>query len=256
MQKNSYFRNVLRRQNMAKMLVFNFFLGLASYPRLLIEVFTRKNFGQRYFSFATVLTVLAILSAIPAISNGLISLFGRHSYHQASFWSKYATWYLFTGAFALFAFFRSREIKRNPSVFDFGKFSLYAGDINPNFYKIQLFGKKAGIREIETLYEPATFFILGLILNYLGQNVGMLLMVSSVAYSISYMAAYQSGDNFVMDHIDEVIMNEELENAFVNDLPGEKTRGVRFHMDKPASKNMRSKLSETFIENDEPTFAL
>jgi hypothetical protein len=50
-----------------------------------------------------------------------------------------------------------------------------------------------------------------------------------------------------------MIANEEMGNAFVEDLDGDKTRGVRFHMDKPRSKAKREQLVPYFFEsNDEP----
>ncbi len=256
MQKNLYFRTILRRENILKKGIYDTFLAIASFPRLLIEVFIRKNFGERYFSFAASVTVTIILAAIPYFLNKLSSGFRFRGQEENSFWSVYATWYLFLIAFLYFALKRRNEIRRNPSVFDFERFSLCSGAIHPFFYKIQFSNKAPSQRTVETIYEPLLFFVGGLILMSIGQKIGVVILISSVCYSLGYLAAYHDGDNFVMDKIDEIILNEELENTFVNDLPDEQTRGVRIYATKPTAKDLREKVAKAFLETDEPTFAL
>ena len=53
MQKNLYYRAIARRENMFKLLLLSFFNFFSSYARLLLEVFTRKNFGERYFRLSS-----------------------------------------------------------------------------------------------------------------------------------------------------------------------------------------------------------
>lgn len=252
MQRNLYFSTLMRRQNVLKSFILDAFLGIASYPRLLLEVFIRKNFGQRYFSIATVVTISIIMALSPLIGDKLSSLRSQdYGGNRGSFWGHYATWYLFLFAFIYFAWLRWREVKINSSIFDFSRFSLYSGNIHPFFRNLKIAGKTQSIRSIETLLEPTLFFLAGVALLIIGQKLGILLMISSIIYSISYSAAYKNGDNFVMDKIDEIIMNEELTNAFVDDMGAENTRGVRFHMRKPKAKAMRKKLAESFLENDQ-----
>jgi hypothetical protein len=76
--------------------------------------------------------------------------------------------------------------------------------------------------------------------------------VSSIFYSIGYLAAYKNGDNFVMDKIDEMILNEELEDAFVNDKDASETRGVRFYARKPNGEDLRRRVADAFMEEEEP----
>jgi hypothetical protein len=57
---------------------------------------------------------------------------------------------------------------------------------------------------------------------------------------------------FVMDKIDEIILNEEMENAFVNDEDLNKTRGVQFYMRKPNGEELRRKAAEGFFEDPDP----
>jgi len=264
MTKNIYFRDVYARTNVIRDFFYGVFLKASSYFRMLLEVFLRKNFGQRYFSLATAITIALFMLLWPIVgmkTAGVIDSFREgYSYGQPSAqWPKYIAWYAFTLGFIISAYARWREIKVNPSVFDFGKFSLYTGDINRWFYKLRINGKRPSIRAIETLYEPAIFLGIGIFMFVIGQALGMLLIITSMVYCISYLAAYKKGDDLIMDKIDEMIMNEEMERAFVEDLVAENTRGVRFYTRKPVSKSLRQKLADSLVEtdgeNDEKTVA-
>lgn len=256
MKKNLYYRTVFRRKNIVKEFLSDVFFTGASYPRLLLEVFIRKNFGERYFSFASVITVSVVLAIFPAGVKQIMSLMsGYGSYggyggggSSSDFWSKYATWYLFLIAFVYYGFKRRQEVKRNPSVFDFERFSLHTGDLHPSLSNLQIFGS-ATPRQVEIIYEPGLFFIIGIVLILMGQKLGALLLLSSICYSLSYWGAYRRGDEFIMDKIDEMILNEEMENAFVHDMSTDKTRGVRFYAKKPNGEELRRKVSEAIIEN-------
>lgn len=251
--KNLYYQQVFQRRNFITHSLLPFFLSICSWPRLILEVFLRKNQGERYFSVLSVFTVASLLAIYPAVANktssaiGAFDDYGGYRSTRDSFWSTYATWYLFLIAFVCFGILRWREVMGNPSVFDFKRFSLSSGTINPLFYKMP-FEKNATPRMIEIFYEPALFFVLGMLLWGAGQSLGRLFMFSSLIYGLSYAAAYKMGDDFVMDKIDEGILNEELENAFVYDMDSEQTRGFRFYGRKPNGEDLRRKVSESFIE--------
>ncbi len=262
MQKNLYYRTVFRRENVIKKAIYDFFLSIASYPRLLLEVFIRKNFGERYFSLASVLTITVILLVFPGLINGLMSLGHRGGFgggfdddygRRPGFFSESVLWYLFIAAFLVFSALRWLEIRRNPSVFDFKKFSLYTGDINPLFNKIKIMDKPVSTRWIETFFEPLAFFILGFILYLFKQKLGLLLCISSICYGLSYAAAYHNGDNFVMDKIDEMILNERQHDAFVDEEDADKTSGVRFYARRPNTKELREKVLTSFTEGEDDT---
>lgn len=266
MKKNLYYRTVFRRENVIKKAIYDFFLGIASYPRLLLEVFIRKNFGERYFSVASVLTIAAIMLFFPGIINSIMGLFmdvrnmGSFSggdygdyRHSNSFFSESPIWYLFIVAFLIFSTLRYLEIRRNPSVFDFKKFSLSTGEINPLFYKIQLFGKPISTRWIEIYFEPLLFFIVGIILYLINHKLGVLICISAICYSLSYAGAYRNGDNFVMDKIDEMILNENQYDSFVGNAEADKTAGIRFYANRPNSEELREKVLKSFTEDDDDT---
>lgn len=259
MKKNLYFRTVLRRENLFLNFIYSMFAAWSSYPRLLLEVFIRKDFGERYFKLASAITVALILIAIPLIPSFLgtgmdvmddfddeTGFTGSHRSGGNSFLSAYLTWYIFIALFIVFSIFRYKEILRNPSVFDFKKYSLYSGKIHPAFKK--LFGKEPSIRLIEIVLEPALFFIAGVLLILLHQKLGILLVICSIINSMSYMAAYAAGDNFFMDKIDEIILNENLKKAFVEDAPEEETAGIRDRGKKPESKEARQRIFDLMDE--------
>lgn len=303
MKKNLYFRSVIRRENLFKKFVLDFFFAIASYPRLLIEVFIRRNFGERYFSMASAVWLTVLLLAFPIIAMKLSSLtspaavFGGGDPNQVSAMKDlfgsglpyedvdveqikksiennpayggrpgsegrattqsrnyaYIAWYLYLIPFAWFSYLRHREVQRAPSVFDFGQYSLSSGDIHPRFYRMRLFGIKNTERNREIYYEPAPFLAAGILLAVIGQALGWLLIVAALCYGFSYAAAYAQGDDFVLDKIDEMIMNEEMMNAFVEDKPADQTRGVRFYMKRPTSKEDREKAMDGFFEEGPST---
>ncbi|GAA3913612.1 hypothetical protein GO495_17605 [Chitinophaga oryziterrae] len=256
MQRNLYFRTLYKRQNKVKEFILTLFLSLSSYPRLVLEVFLRKNMGERYFSTAAAVMITVILALYPVMGDlftamlprALRGIMGGYGKQASHFWAHYTTWYLFLAAFVYFSFQRWKEVKRNPSVFDFGRFSLTPGDIYPGFYDLRLFGVTPNTRAIETVYEPMAAFLLGLFLYTIGQNVGGLLMLCGIIYALSYSAAYQKGDHFVMDTIDEQIVNEEMENAFIGGSDSSQSRGVRFYARKPTHEELRRKVAEGFFE--------
>ena len=101
---------------------------------------------------------------------------------------------------------------------------------------------------METVYEPALFFIAGIFIWLLHQNIGSVVVISSICYSLGYAADYYVGDNFVMDKIDEMIANEELEKSFVEGADGDKTRGFTMRAAVPPNIEMRRKMLPLMTE--------
>jgi uncharacterized membrane protein HdeD (DUF308 family) len=246
MKKNLYYRTVFKRSNTLKEGFLSFFLAFCSWPRMLIEVFIRKNQGERYFSFSGALTLLIILTLLPLFSP-FSQLYGSSF---TSFLGIFLTWYLYLAGFLYMTIQRRNEIKRLPSVYDFGRFSLSTGYIHPQFRTLEFMGKPFSIRTIETLLEPGVFGVAGFVLWMSGQPIGFILLVSGIFYSFSYMAAYHQGDNFVMDKIDEMICNEELVKAFVEGRSPDETRGLNYYGRRPADPEARRRIAETFIEEE------
>lgn len=245
-----YHRTSLRRENVALNFIYNLFLWLCSYPRLMLEVFVRKNFGQRYFRMSSAITVALILYLMPKISSTprwISGLFGvsRGRYYEDS--SAQFTWYLFIILFVVFSVIRWREIEKLSAGFNFNKFTKYSGDIHHLFFRIRFFGQ-TDIREIETFWEPLLFFLIGGLLILLGQKIGIVIFISSIMYCISYCAAYKNGDDFIADANDERLLEEEFHNSYVKNLPGEQCRGVRLYMDRPRSMEDAENVAEYMLK--------
>jgi hypothetical protein len=255
MKKNLYYRTVYKRTNVVKSLSVAVFQFIASYPRLLLEVFIRRNLGERYFTFFGCMVMAFVLSLMPFFSSGVMSFFGRsRPFEFSSFLMANLSWYIFLGAFVFFAVKRRAEIARNPSVFDFGRFSLSTGESLPFFYEIKIFGGTPDPRTVETILEPLFFFAIGLFLTFFGQSVGWLIIVCSILYGLSYRGAYKLGDEFVMDKIDEQIANEETYKAFVEDQEPRLTRGMRFYGRRPVDPEKRRQVADSFIEEEDEVF--
>lgn len=255
MQKKLSYRSIFQRKNLLKKGIFTLVFALASYPRMVLEVLIRKNFGERYFSLATGITVGLILAAFPLLLNNVASMMYRSNfgnmYHEGyGFWARYTTWYMFLVLFGYCIYLRWKETKRQSGVFNFNRFSLYMGDIDKRFFQIEIFGKPTA-RKVEIFYEPVLFFFAGFILKFLGQPLGLLFIICSIFYSISYAAAYKEGDDFVLDKIDEMIINERLHNAFVEEETAQVNSGFRWYGERPNTKEGRENLFKSIFEDDD-----
>lgn len=250
MKKSIYYKTVFQRKNVIKDFLLKLFLAIASYPRMILEVFIRKNFGERYFSFATAITIFVILLILPTLFS-----YYQFNWYRFELWEMIMDnklWYVFACAFLYMANKRRLEIKRLPSVFDFARFSLSGGAIHPKLNELVVKKEQFTIRQIEIYIEPLICFLFALSLFIFGQTpLSILLMVCSIIYSFSYSAAYYLGDQFIMDKIDEMIASEEMVNAFVNDLDPSQTRGFNFIGRKPASPERRRQMCDDMFSDDD-----
>src|SRR3984957_16862991 len=116
MTKNLYYRHIIKRNTMLENQVQALGSWAVSFPRLLLEVFIRKNFGERYFSMPTAVGIFLILILIP-LGSSYSEIAFTHHFPLGILWGKYTLWYAFAGAFLYFSILRNREIAVNPSVF-------------------------------------------------------------------------------------------------------------------------------------------
>jgi len=249
MKKNLYYRTVFKRSSMLQDGVLTLFLAFCSWPRLMIEVFTRKNLGERYFSFSTAMLIASVLALFPFVYFEILSRF-RRATDFFLFVTFFTTWYLYLAGFIYMCLQRRQEIKQLPSVYDLGRFSLSTGQIRPEIRNLSLSDTPVDLRTFETVVEPGICAVIGLLLWGAAQPIGLIIFISSIFYALSYMAAYRQGDHFVMDKIDEMICNEELVNTFVEGRDSSETRGVNFYGRRPADPETRRKLVDSFIDED------
>lgn len=254
-KSNLYYKTVSRRRNAVSEALLGFFLGISSWPRLLLECFLRINMGERYYSDSAAITISVLLALLPLFVVRALSG-GYGGVEFGVFFKLFFTWYVFLTGFMYMAAQRSEEVKRLPGVFDFQRFSLSSGLIDRRFYDIEFGGKPVSVRTIETVLEPGFFFFIGFVLNLMGQPVGSLLMLCSIVYSMSYQAAYSEGDNYIADMIDSKICNEELVKSFVDDDSEGDTRGFNFRGRRPADPDARRRVADMLSETEETVEAL
>ena len=275
MTKNLYYRDTFGRENMFKVFFLSLFSMFTSYPRLLLEVFTRKDFGERYFRLSSAITLVVILGLLPYGIKQMAASWGggemaveNYSYDEgygdvaqqaqnvqpmteSGLMPAYIGWYVFLAAFLLISIKHYMDNRRSPSAFNFKRFTLSSGVVHPVISNIKIPGLESNIRFIECYLEPALFFGAGILLALIGQTLGWLLMVCAFFYCMSYLAAYRSGDNFIMDKIDEIICNESLEKAFVDDGSLVDTRGFQFRGSKPQDTQLRRKILPLMTGEDD-----
>ncbi|MGN7822917.1 hypothetical protein ACTJJB_22550 [Chitinophaga sp. 22536] len=204
MKKNTSIRTTTQHRKIPLWLWFAHAVSL--YPRLLLETFIRRNFGRRYYSFSNALKIAFVLAVLPLffwfpvfhfLFPALFPAPGYSTDTPTYFWAHYATWYAFIAAFLVCAVQRKREAMKNRNM------TTGLGTSFPFFDKIRLFGQPLTGRFIETIAEPLFTFLIGWFLYKLGEKIGIVIMVSSVCYSISYLYAYRSADEKLMDMHDD-----------------------------------------------------
>jgi len=240
--RNLYYHTVFKRTNSVKVFILQVFLALASWFRVFIEVFTRKKFGERYFLFP--------LNIMLAVILGIVPLGRYYGTPVLAIIFKNLTWYAYIVAFMIASYKRYLEVKREPSVFDFKRFSLSPGIIKKWLYKIDLIGMKMTNRNISIFVEPGIFMLIGMVLVALQQDIGYLLISSATVYGYSWAAQYYLGDQFIMDTIDQMIANEELVNSFVHTRIPADTRGFEVDASKIKSREFRRMVAENMMESE------
>jgi len=249
-------------------------LGKLESPcRMLIEVFIRKDFGERYFRLPNAVGTFVFFALWPLIWNA-IELYIRYAIRSAFPHSgimsgeggsilDWLGWYAYLFAFLALSIRHHQAQKRAPSVFDFKKYSLDSGCLNGTALHLwkdeaiggrikgvfrRIAGREVDTRAFECWIEPSSFFVAGLLLALIGQNLGWLLMLSAVVYALSYRRSYNWGDNHVMDKIDEMIMNKAFRNAFLDDS---EMLGYRPLGRKPDDPEKRKELLDYMLGDEE-----
>lgn len=277
MKTNEYYRTLFRRENVIKRLILSFFKIFASGARLLLEVFMHKNFGERYFRLSYVVFLTFIFSLLPFWLRDMQQEWSsqeetsevytfQENFDQEQVpaavpqtetssstkwpgWG-YTLWYVYIAAFLAFGIKHHIDKKKQPSVFNLERFSLSSGDLQDYMLKIPFF-EQANRRDRECYLEPAVFFVIGLPLAIVGQYVGWLFIICSIFYSASYYGAYMEGDNFIMDKMDEMIMNKAMMKDFVKGKDYASNSGSVTRAQRPNGEEFRQQVLDSIIKDDE-----
>lgn len=244
-----YYRTMYKRTNTIKENFYIFFFAISSWPRLLLEVWIRSYMGQRYFSFSSAVILATMLAVAPLLALSFLNHISR-KYSGLMFFGMFTTWYLYLAGFLYMCLKRRREIKQLQE--DGVKyFSLSSGKIEPRFFGIEWLGKRGDVRTIETVLEPGFFFVIGIGFWMFGQPIGHLLIICSILYSLSYLAAYYQGDSFILDKTDEMIVSESLVKSFLDDEDSDDPNGFRFIGRRPANPEIRRKMADEIFADDD-----
>lgn len=252
MKRNYYLYTVMRRENKLKNLVIGFFRDLSSTFRLFIEVFTRTDFGHRYFIYwgAMFWGVGGLLLPI-LITGGIGAFMGELDFGK--FFSYGFTWIVYFILFIRQCNKHRKDIKKRDISFYENRYSHYDGHIRSFVYEIRdrLFKKNADSRIVETVCEPLPFFASGLLLMLLQQPIGLLLFICSIFYALSYLGAYYQSDEYFWERNDVGIYNELLEDVFVNEADHSKDQGVKYFGYRPSDKKVRERVFRMMVSGDE-----
>lgn len=272
MNSRTDFRKSQRRKNYGSNGILNFFSANSSRPRLFLEVFVRKNFGRNYFNMGSVLSVAWRVALFPVLVYYLPKLwkylftrgakrtynddFWRYYFERRNptythpywesigeFWQIYGGWYVLLVAFLVFAIIRWIETMRHNGNSD--NVSNYMGDIHPFFFKLNFLGRPTE-KNISTIYEPLMFFVVGLFFNAIGQNVGWLIIISSVFYSLGNYADFKYAEGVLTDAEDTMKKNKAVHQFFEG-------KGNNASQN-PSSGNGWDNYTEPTEGDDQPTF--
>ncbi|MGE6221069.1 hypothetical protein ACQKCH_14675 [Nubsella zeaxanthinifaciens] len=250
MQTKSYYRNVFQRRNVIKDFFSAIFQSIASYPRLTLEVFIKGQFGVRYFSLASVITIAIILAILPIFFSRMFGGYGGYSSGFFDTVEEHKLFYIFIVLFIGFSIKRYREIKQPWGVIDPTKFSLSMGTADAWLINLKFNGKPIDGRYREVFVEPAIFLIIGIICLLLKSMLGPILIIFSIIYCLSFLFAYRDGDNWAMDINDQRISAEQFHDTFVNDKTNSES-GFEYRGAKPNSKDDREKIYKTSLLDDD-----
>lgn len=261
MKKHSYLRQVYGGNNLIKKFFQELFTLLSVLPRIVIEAPLRKNFGERYFKAFIAVLILVLLYFAP---QGILDFFSFNSRFslrddsssKAEFWAKWGSWYAYWVGLLIVCFQRWKEIWRNPSVIDLGKFSMYSGDTPFYDWLRKMIPDRnfCNPRLYEIVYEPLVFIIAGFILVKLDQPLGRLFIISGIIHSIASYGAYDRADNYIMDIVDSEIAAKDIHSLLTaQDEDVISPTGLELKMKKPKDAANRKRIADLINDGEEFT---
>lgn len=244
MKAHQYFRRIQPFNAFITPIIFASVLALTLFPARVVEVFLRKNFGERYYNLEIPI-ILFIMMFWPVV----YTLYHDVESYYNSFFGLFAL--IFLGV----SIKRYREIEKTQQLFDDSKYSYYSGDMHPKWSWLEKKFPKLDVSsyKIERFLEGLVFILIGMVLMIFpfSFSVGFLLAFCGLAYLIQIHFRYLASRHMVLDRIDEKIINEQLYNAFVNDRPPEDTQGFRWSGSKPGDRALREEVYELMTADEE-----
>jgi hypothetical protein len=239
----TYYSSVkMQRQFPLEQALLKLIYNILSIPKMALEVFSRKSFGERYFSPLISIVGIIILAVLP-------TAFPTTDRFVSSIWEVVGanmSWYLYLAGFTTMCVLRYLEILHEPSVFDFAKHSLFDGEHQEWFKKLVLdrFGKLSP-RTIDIWVEPGFYLLLGIVLVSLQfVFIGAFIILCALCYMLANQISYSQGDHMIMDWIDRLIEAEQFERFFVDNRPTSETKGFKVNGRRPVGKKMKQAVAK------------
>lgn len=246
MKTNIYFQTQYQRISFIKRFMQDVFIFFASTPALVVEVFTRKNFGERYFSLTHAIIVFVALF-VPFIVNQTVP-------YADEYLEGFNYFYLVCLLAFLYASIRRRmETPKKLHEIDMNLFSKYDGTFQSYTVLLaQSIFKRTHIPDIQLKIEPGLAVGSGLILFIFpfSRIVGLILIICGLMHLAREYTRYAKGKSFLLDLNDKKICDEDLAEVFIGDTETSR-RGFRAFVPKPAGRYEREKLYHEMIVDDE-----
>jgi len=258
MKRNIYLELLHQgRSNPIKLFIYSLFANFVCAPRLLLEVHTRSQFGERYFSFSRA-WIYAFLLGAPPIFYLVLGIFKPYFFDFTvwDFFLHYTTWYVFIYLFLKKCIEHRKEIKKYKAEFDFKRYTISSGVIDQRLVNFKYKGRTFDSRTIQTIIEPGLFLIMGLGLTILTQWIGIVIMFCSICYSVSYFFSYKLGDDAIMDIIDNIIANEQTSRIIREGKKSAETNGFEMNCELPNDPELAAKLSDIIVQKEEIIYAI
>lgn len=244
-EQESYFRTVHGRGGF-KVFLYRLFFGVCTPFRFVLEVFIRRQMGERYFSglLSIFWTIVFIGSYVATFSNQAKAVIPEPYLNNLSSIG------IFSVLFFGFSMWRWTESYHKPTTVSFDKYSKSSG-YSTLIFKM-LGEKNVSSRVIEIWLEPLLFFFIGVVLFLITDTriLGLFLVFCSIMYSFSYRGAYGISRNYILDIIDEKISTSQLGEYMKKGLLNKNVRGFQSRTPVSEKESERKLLSKLILQSD------
>lgn len=238
-----------RRGNVILTALIGFGFALAKYPSIIIEVFYRKKFGERYFTLVSAIFTFLLLTLICLAPQMLAFVFGFLGI-QPDFDNRFdIPLFLFACLFLFKSIKQRQEISKYGVTYHLQRFSLSQGHYSKFFYDRmgqRLYGIPVNSHTIEIFFEPIVPVIVGvvfLIIPFL-QLLGAILLFCGVIMIIRQFGRAMQGRNAVLDIIDQSIVAQDKAGILMEEKPIEEVHGIRLPVALPTDEKVRQLLMD------------
>ncbi|WP_417591426.1 hypothetical protein [Owenweeksia hongkongensis] len=256
MKKKNTLYTVLNRTNLWKPIFLDVIVTFSSYPALLIELFTRFRFGQRYFSLSSCFMAIALLFVFGVAYTGwqdfFAMLMGIRPNEIKSDGYEYPL-LLFCVAALVASIVHKRELMANGQTIDFKRYSKSNGQPRDYWYRLSkvlpdwwLEKLPLTPENIWRYYEPLAAGLIGLLLLPLPftRLLGLLIFVCALFYYWRTSIQYSWGYHHMLDVVDEMMVGEYLRDFMTDDSQDKADVGVNVYVPMPNDTHLKQKLIE------------